>query len=187
MRVTTFKFACWPGRERAVGFYSTKSPATRRKSIRPHASLGVFKRSQQPVSPQLSLMCRSPTPMAFWRPSACRDQHAPPHAGGPQTNVTHKHHGAQYLVFVPVTVPEIALLSSVDVAGNIHRRHSATIDNVVIGRNHNSAQRQTPVFTACAPPRHRGWPSGMFSIVGASVVMNYQFEFGGLLQRASSC
>ncbi|PYI84545.1 MAG: hypothetical protein DME26_13060 [Verrucomicrobia bacterium] len=92
--------------------------------------------------------------------------------GGPQTNVTQYTMALNYLVFVPVTVPEIALLSSSDVAGSFTADNSATIDTpsrtITVPLNGNA--RFYRLRTVAAP----GLAIRNVRIVGANVVMNYQ-------------
>ena len=92
--------------------------------------------------------------------------------GGSQTNVTQYTMALNYLVFVPVAVPEIALLSSADVAGSFSADSSATINTssrtITVPLNGNT--RFYRLRTAAAPaPAIRN-----VRVAGASVVMNYQ-------------
>jgi hypothetical protein len=92
--------------------------------------------------------------------------------GGLQTDVTQHTMALNYLVFVPVTVPEIALLSSADVAGSFTVDNSATIDTssrtITIPLNGNA--RFYRLRTVAAP----ALAIRNVRTVGASVVMNYQ-------------
>jgi hypothetical protein len=92
--------------------------------------------------------------------------------GGPQTNVTQYTMALNYLVFVPVIVPEIALLSSPDVAGSFIADNSATIDTssktVTIPRT--GTTRFYRLRTSGAP----ALSISNVRIAGANVVMNYQ-------------
>ena len=92
--------------------------------------------------------------------------------GGPQTDVTKHTMALNYLVFVPVTVPEIALLSSADVAGSFTPDNSAAIDvssrTITVPLNGNARfYRLSTVATPALAIRN-------VRVVGASVVMNYQ-------------
>ena len=92
--------------------------------------------------------------------------------GGPQTNVTQYTMALNYLVFVPVTVPEIALLSSADVAGTFTADNSATIDassrTITLPLNGNARFYR---LRTVAGPR---LAISNVRRVGANVVMNYQ-------------
>jgi len=92
--------------------------------------------------------------------------------GGPQTNVTQYTMALNYLVFVPVTVPEIALLSSADVAGPFTADNSATFDTssrtITIPLNGNT--RFYRLRTGAAP----ALAIRNVRIVGANLLMNYQ-------------
>jgi hypothetical protein len=92
--------------------------------------------------------------------------------GGPQTNATQYTMALNYLVFVPVAVPEIALLSSPDVAGAFTADNAATIDassrTITVPLNGNV--RFYRLRSASAP----ALAIRNVRVVGASVVMNYQ-------------
>ena len=92
--------------------------------------------------------------------------------GGPQTDVTQYTMALNYLVFVPVTVPEIALLSSADVAGTFTADNSATIDassrTITLPLNGNARFYR---LRTVAGPR---LAISNVRRVGANVVMNYQ-------------
>ncbi len=92
--------------------------------------------------------------------------------GGPQTNVTQYTMALNYLVFVPVAVPEIALLSSADVAGSFNAENTATIDT-------SSRTITVPLTGSTRFYRLRTVAGPRLAIsnvrrVGANVVMNYQ-------------
>jgi len=92
--------------------------------------------------------------------------------GGAQTNATQYTMALNYLVFVPVTVPEIALLSSANVAGSYAKDDSATIDpssrTITVPMNGNARFYR---LRSVAPP---ALVITNVRVVGANVVMNYQ-------------
>jgi hypothetical protein len=92
--------------------------------------------------------------------------------GGLQTNVTQYTMALNYMVFVPVTVPGIALLSSADAAGPFSTDTSATIDTssrtitVPLGGTARFYRLRTTAAPALTITNVR--------VAGSSVVMNYQ-------------